>query len=331
MILTAGEGTRLAPLTDDWPKALFPIGDRPAISYIFEILKQYGIKEIVLNLHHLGDLIEKTLGDGSRYSVRLTYSQEDDLLGTGGGIRKARRFWGQEDILVVNGDNLLDLNLEKLRLFHQAAHAIATMVLKPMGTHPEYTPVYLDKDSYVEAIGGKTRPAQGYAFIGTQILSPELVKQLPPNGQACLIKDGYQKILRSRKAPGRIGGFITTGYWREISTFTSYWEANMDFLKGRMPAYFYRGRDEFTRRGLHVGRDCRIGPRVNFYSPVYLGDGCTIGGGTMLGSRVLVGAGSTVGEACRLQDVIIWPDSKIRKGSRLQDVIVTPFGKIKAG
>jgi len=329
MILAAGEGRRLAPLTDDWPKPLFPVGDRPVVSYLFELLRYYGIKDVVLNIHHLGEQIKKVLGDGSRSSVRISYSREEDLLGTGGGIRNASGFWGDEDILVINGDNLLELNLGRLNLFHQAKGGTATMVLKPMGSHQDYTPIYLDKGSYIEAIGGKPRSLPSYAFIGTQILSSGFVDHLPSRGSACLVEDGYQKILHSRNNPDRLSGFVTTGYWQEISTMRGYWEANMDFLRGKSPSYYYRGREDFTRRGLYVGKECRIGPRVNFSAPVYLGDGCEIGAGTTLGPHIMVGAGSIIGERCSLQNVIIWPKSKIRKGSRLQDVIITPFGKVK--
>ncbi|MEA1926897.1 MAG: NDP-sugar synthase [Candidatus Auribacterota bacterium] len=329
IILAAGEGTRLSPLTDDWPKPLFPVGDRPVITYLFELLKRYGIKDIVLNLHHLEDQIESVLGDGSRYSVRISYSEEEDLLGTGGGVRRASRFWKGEDVLVINGDNLLDLNLERLRLTHQATESSATMVLEPMGAHQEYTPIYMDKDSRIEAIGGQSQSSPAYVFIGTQILGSDFIKLFPAKGPACLVNDGYMKVLHSRKKNLRLGGFITTGYWREISTFKGYWEANMDFLRGKSPSYFYRGREEFTRRGLHVGKDCSIGPHVTFNGPVYLGDSCEIGTGTTLGSHALVGAGTTIGERCHLQNVIIWSGSKIRRGSRLQDLIITPFGKVK--
>ena len=329
MILTAGEGSRLSPLTEDWPKPLFPVGDRPVITYLFDLLRRYGIKDIILNLHHLGEKVEDILGDGSKYSVRLSYSREDELLGTGGGIRKASQFWQGEDILVVNGDNLLDLNMEKLFQFQQSTDSCAVMVLKPMGFHQDYTPIYLDKESRIEAIGGPKLSSAGYAFIGTQILSPAFIKLLPAKGPSCLVKAGYMKVLNSPKKNLHLGGFVTPGYWREISTFKGYWEAKMDFLKGKSPPYFYRRREEFTRRGLYVGKDCLIGPRVNFVSPVYLGDNCEIGAGTVLGSGVMVGAGTVIGEKCRLEDVIIWPNSKIRRGSRLQNVIITPFGKIK--
>ncbi len=329
MILTAGKGTRLAPLTDDCPKPLFPVGDRPIVTYLFELLKQYGVKEIVLNVHHLGDQIRETLGDGSRFSVHLSYSTEEELLGTGGGVRKAASFWGNEDVLVINGDNLLEINIGKLILYHQASDAVATMALKPLGTHSDYTPIYLDQDSNVDAIGGKKRATPGYSFIGAQVLSPAFLEYLPAAGPSCLIKDGYEKIIGSRKKDQRISGFITTGYWREISTFPGYWGTNLDFLRGRLPAYFYRWREEFTRRGLHVGKGCQLGPRVSFKPPVYLGDGCRIGEGSVLGSGLLAGAGSTIGERCHLQEVVIWPNSSVRKGSKLQDIIITPFGKVK--
>jgi NDP-sugar pyrophosphorylase family protein len=329
MILAAGKGARLAPLSADYPKSLFPVGDRPVVAYLFDLLKQCGIKEVAINLFHRGDLIEDTLGDGSRYFLRLSYSREEKLLGTGGGVRKAREFWGDEDILVINGDNLLELNLQRMVRVHIASEAAATMALRPLGSNFDYTPIYLDRKSNVEAIGGKTRPGPGYAFIGAQILSKKFIDLLPASRPGCLIRDGYQKALQGRRNPLRINGFVSTGYWREISTFSRYWEANDDFLRGRLPSYCYRGRDEFIRRGLHVGKGCGLNARNQFTSPVYLGNGCRIGENCRLGPRLLVGTGATVGDGCWLQNVVVWPKTTVRKGSVLEDVIVTPFGKVK--
>ncbi len=329
MILAAGKGTRLAPLTDDYPKALFPVGDRPVIAHLFDLFKQYGIKEVVINVHHRGDLIEETLGDGSRFSLRIEYSREEELLGTGGGVGKARKFWGGEDILVVNGDNLFEINLRRMLLAHQASESAATMALKPLGANSDYTPIYLDRDSRVEAIGSNNRTGPGYVFIGAQILSREFLELLPTSGVGCLIRDGYRKALRQRKNPVRINGFVSTGYWREISTFPRYWEVSQDFLRGRLPSYFYRGRDEFIRRGLHVGKGCVLNPRNRFTSPVYLGDRSEVGEDCQLGPRLLVGSGAAVGPRCRLRDVVIWPGTTVRRGSVLENLIVTPFGKVK--
>ncbi len=325
MILTAGEGRRLAPLTKRLPKPLFPVGDRSPLLYLFDLLREYGIKDVVLNLHHRGEEIVRYLEENNHPGTRITYSQEDKLLGTGGGIRNAQHFWEGEDVLVVNGDNLLDLNLEKLLQQHRAKGAVATMAVRPLKAGSSYTPIHLNEKSLVKTIGGKgAGPA--YAFIGVQILRPEFFDALPAKGPAHLIEDGYSKLLHSRK---KIAAYVTTGYWKEFSTFDLYWEANLDFLRGRSPAYYYRGRENFTRRGIHSGKDSRTGRRNRFYYPVYLGRNSTIGGGSTLGPLVMVGAGAVIGEDCRLENVVIWPNSKIRKGSRLKNVIMTPFGKVK--
>lgn len=329
MILAAGKGTRLAPLTGQYPKSLFPVGDRPVITYLFDLFRHNGIKEVIINLHHQGDLIEEILGDGSQFSLRIEYSREKELLGTGGAVAKARKFWGDEDILVVNGDNLLELNLRRMLLTHQASEAVATMALKPRGANSNYTPIYLDRESAVEAIGSGNRTESSYTFIGAQILSREFLDLLPATGPSCLIRDGYSKLLRRRKKPARITGFVSTGYWREIGTFPCYWEVSQDFLRGRLPAYFYRGRDEFIRRGLYVAKGCDLNPRNQFVSPVYLGDGSRVSENCRLGPRLLVGSGATIGPRCRLQGVVTWPDTTIPQESVLKNLIVTPFGNVK--
>src|SRR5690348_18126635 len=104
MILAAGLGTRLRPLTDSLPKPLLPVGGTPLIVWNLLLLQKYGIREVVINLHYLGDLIEKELRDGSAWDMSLTYSHEWTLLGTGGGIKQAQWFFGDEPFLVLNGD-----------------------------------------------------------------------------------------------------------------------------------------------------------------------------------------------------------------------------------
>lgn len=325
MILTAGKGERLLPLTRKYPKPLFPVGDRPVLFYLFDLLKEYGIKDVVLNLHHQGEALKNRLQDGSEFGLRISYSEEEELLGTGGGVKKASSFWDGEDILVVNGDNILELNLEKLLQVHRAQRPAATMVVKPRSPNQAYTPLYLAENGGVKAIGGQAEESPGFAFLGVQILSPEFLRFLPEHGPACLIEDGYRKALKAHR---KIATFTSTGYWREISTPEFYWEANADFLKGRSPAYFYRGREEFTRRGIHAGKGLELGPLINFYYPVYLGDGCRIGGGSVLGPAALVGAGASVGEGCKLRNVVMWPETEVRAHGDLHDLVITPFGKL---
>ena len=114
MILAAGKGSRLSPLTDKTPKPLLPIQGRPLIEYIVKNLAREGYHQIVINLHHLGDQIIEFLGDGSRYRVDITYSLEEELLETGGGIKKALNLLGNEPFLIVNGDIYTDFRFSDL-------------------------------------------------------------------------------------------------------------------------------------------------------------------------------------------------------------------------
>ncbi|TMA57495.1 MAG: hypothetical protein E6J80_06270, partial [Deltaproteobacteria bacterium] len=114
MILAAGRGTRLRPLTNTVPKALVPVAGRPLIEYGLLFLKAQGIEEVVINLHHLGEEISAALGDGSLYGLRLTYSPEDPILDTGGGIKKVQAFLDGGTFIVLNCDTILDLDLGAL-------------------------------------------------------------------------------------------------------------------------------------------------------------------------------------------------------------------------
>ena len=120
MVLAAGQGTRLHPLTEHTPKALVPVAGRPMIDYSLLLLKRYGIRDIMINLHHLGDQIESYLGDGKQLGLQITYSKEPELLDTGGGLLKAKPFFQDGTFIVINTDVLIDLSLSDLLAFHEA-------------------------------------------------------------------------------------------------------------------------------------------------------------------------------------------------------------------
>ncbi len=130
MILAAGLGTRLRPLTNTIPKPLLPIAGTPLIVWNLLLLKQHGFRDVVINLHHLGPMIEQALGNGSRYGLRIIYSREPAILGTGGGIKRAEPHFSGESVLVLNGDTLVELDLGALCAFHQQRDAVATLVLR---------------------------------------------------------------------------------------------------------------------------------------------------------------------------------------------------------
>src|SRR3982751_5669006 len=130
MILAAGLGTRLRPLTDTIPKPLLPVGGTPLIVWNLLLLRRHGIRDVVVNLHYLGHLIQKELRDGSMWGMRISYSQEPTILGTGGGLKQAERYFEGRPFLVLNGDTLCELDLGALRRFHEQHRPLATMVVR---------------------------------------------------------------------------------------------------------------------------------------------------------------------------------------------------------
>ena len=154
MVLAAGRGTRLAPLTDTTPKPLLPVAGQPLIEHILEFLRAGGIREVVINLHHLGQRIKERIGDGRRLGLQVKYSWEDPILDTGGGIKRAEPLLAGEPFVVVNGDSLLELRLEDVVAFHRERAAVATMVVRPDPEAARYGLIELDADDRVRRVVG---------------------------------------------------------------------------------------------------------------------------------------------------------------------------------
>ncbi len=232
MILAAGLGTRLRPITDNIPKPIVPIGDRPLIEYTLLLLANYGIRHVVINLHHLGDKIEGALGDGSKLGMRITYSREDLILGTGGGIKKVQAFLSDSAFLVINGDILIDINIDDLVKLHQRHGGIATMVLRENDNPDLYGPVKTDKDLSVRQILDKPECSdidlKSYMFAGIHVIEPEIFQYIP-DGQFYSIIDTYIEMIMKNKG---IYGYLMKGPWSDLGTIEGYIKINDDKRKG---------------------------------------------------------------------------------------------------
>ncbi len=175
MILAAGLGTRLRPLTLDRPKPLLDVHGRPLIEYNLLLLRRYGIVDVIINLHHQGDALRAALGSGDTLGVRIVYSPEDPLLDTGGAIKNAASLLGDDDFLVLNGDTIIDLPLDALLAAHRARRAAATLVLRHDPEQQRYGLVEIDGEERIRRFLG--RPAEvdtalvPYMFAGVHVLS----------------------------------------------------------------------------------------------------------------------------------------------------------------
>jgi len=244
MVLAAGQGTRLHPLTHVTPKALVPVAGRPMIEYSLLLLRHHGIHEIIINLHHLGDQIESHLGDGARWGLQITYSREPELLDTGGGLLKAKRFLDDGTFVVINTDVLIDLSLSQVIAFHNLKKAAATLVLRPDPLADQYGSMDVDGEGGIQRFlqtqisPHPSGPLTKLMFTGVQILEPRIFDHMVSHdaGQKfSTTKDTYPRMLLRRE---RLYGFRFDGFWQDLGTPSRIKEAEASLATGRARLHY---------------------------------------------------------------------------------------------
>lgn len=229
MVLAAGFGTRLIPLTNRTPKPLIEIAGHPIIWYSLRLLAASDIKDITINLHHLGDKVKQGLGDGQQLGVNINYSEETKILGTAGGIKKAIEHFGSEPFVVINGDIISDVKLKDVIASHKKSGAKITMVLRPLGPNDKYTPVR-ERDGWLVEFGKGT-----HMYTGMQILDPSVMKDVPEGGYADMVVAVYMPHLTNG---GSINAYIHDGFWAEIGTHELLKEVKQTMERQTVPLWY---------------------------------------------------------------------------------------------
>ncbi len=241
MVFAAGYGQRLRPLTEKLPKALIPVWDRPMIEYPLRLLKAAGITEIIINLHHLGKMIEDVLGNGERLDIRIQYLREEELLDTGGGLLRAKSLLDEGTFIVINSDVMIDLPLMDLVAFHQRNRATATLVLRKDEMADQYGAIETASDGRIHSFLGQ-RPVQlpdtplsKVMFTGVQIMEPKVFDYMEGTSPFSLTRVTYPKILL-RGEP--LYGFTFGGYWQDLGTPERIKEAEGKLKRGEVKLHY---------------------------------------------------------------------------------------------
>jgi mannose-1-phosphate guanylyltransferase len=241
MILAAGLGIRLRPLTNAVPKALVPVAGRPLIEYGLLWLKSQGIREVLINLHHLGDKIRAAVGDGSIYGLRITYSHEEPILDTGGGIKKAQAFLDGETFVVLNCDTILDLDISALLAAHRRNHATATLVLRPDPEAARYGILETDASGRIRRFLGQPAEVEGslseFMFTGCQMLEPHIFDLMPEEKPFSTTRETYPQMLRAGEP---LYGFIHTGPWMVVDDAEGMARATQAIISGQVRLSYLR-------------------------------------------------------------------------------------------
>jgi NDP-sugar pyrophosphorylase family protein len=288
MILAAGLGTRLRPLTRERPKAAVPVALRPACVWAARALLRAGVSDVAVNLHHMPDAVRAALGDGRVPGLTLHWSHESGrILGTGGGIRRALDLIGRGPLVVVNGDVVSDIDIALLVEHHERAGAPATLALVAHPDPSRYGTVTLH-DGYVTSIAGRRsalcpEPAHGETdtvFTGISVLASEALALLPDQG--CLVRETFFSLLAG---PAPLAGYLHAGFWSDIGAPREYLRCTLDILRGRAGALE-------PPRVLEHGR--------------LIGDNVRIGDGARVGPDVVLGHGAVVESGADLGECVVW-------------------------
>ena len=305
MILAAGRSTRLGSMGLALPKPLLPVCGYPAIAYGIELCRRAGLTDIVVNLPHHGDKIGQALGDGSRYGVRLRYSAEEELLGTGGALWKARSMFSPGPVLVLNGKIAADIDLGAVVAAHREAPqgTVATMVVREDPNPELWAPIGIDATSAVFSIRGKRadRTALGKVlprmFAGIHVVEPGLLDRLP-QGVSDVIGDANIPALL---AGNRIASLTMTGYFAEHSTPERYLAGNFDLLQN--PAFLPQA------PGPLVGVDpgAQVDQSALIRAPVRIAAGAIVEAGAVVGPLTVVCGGGRVAAGAEIARSVVWP------------------------
>ena len=218
MVLAAGFGTRLSAITRHTPKPLIKVHDRYLISYVFQALRAGGVTDVVVNLHHLGSQIKLALGDGKRFGVNIKYSEEPQILGTGGGVKNAESLIGRSTFVLINGDIICDIDLKKAIEFHRLHQAHATMVVREDRTVKNFDEIKLDRQFNILSINKRPVLASERfiprMFTGIHILEPIVFEFLRPEFSS-IIANFYQPAIEQQL---KITAYDFDGFWCDAGT-----------------------------------------------------------------------------------------------------------------
>ena len=241
MLFAAGLGTRLRPLTDTLPKCLVPVNGRPMIDYPLMLLRHYGIREIVVNVHHHAERIEEYLGDGSRFGVDIAYSREPVLLDTGGGLLGAKRFLDRETFVIINSDVLIDLRLDQVLDFHRGHEAAVTLVLRRDPLADAYGAVWTDAEGRIRKLLQHDAPCRGsgvleeYMFTGVHVVEPRIFRYMEGMERFSITRTTYPRMLARAE---RLYGFPFDGEWQDMGTLERLRGAEVRLRDGTLRPHF---------------------------------------------------------------------------------------------
>jgi mannose-1-phosphate guanylyltransferase/phosphomannomutase len=326
VVMAGGEGSRLRPLTSQYPKPLVPVAGTPVVEHILRLLRDHGITQVILTLQYLGAEIRNRLGDGSDLDMEIDYVVEDRPLGTAGSVRNAAHLL-DDTFLVISGDALTDIDLSWVIEEHRRRQSHASIVLKSVPNPLKYGVVVTEPDGRVRRFLEK--PSWGEVFsdhanTGIYVVEPSVLEDIKPDTSVDWSQDVFPAMLRRREP---LFGIVADGYWCDIGSIQSYLQANWDALEGRVRCHI-PGRREGN---VWIGEGVEFGIGVQLEGPAFIGDEVKLKAGAFINGHAVIDKYSIIDDNAKVSNTVIWPHSYIGENCRLRQSIVCRNVTIKNG
>lgn len=309
MVLAAGFGTRLQPLTHVLPKPMFPVLGRPLLSHTFDILESANITDVAVNVHHLPDFIINYFEKQKLHDLNLHFSREEKILGTAGGIKKMEGFLEGGPFILINSDIITDIKLDKVIDFHKKNNSKLTLVVRQDIFPEQYDSIKICKDGrIVHFVGASSMNIPGNTtrvmFTGIQIIEPEIFKRIP-EGQFCGTTESIFPQMIKDEVP--VYGYLHNGYWKDMGNRENYLQVNSDALDERV-----------SLKG--VSPNELNNPLI--IPPVLVDRNCQVAENSQIGPYTVIGPNCNIKSGAIIENSILWEGVTIGAGSNIKGSVI---------
>lgn len=317
MVLAAGLGTRLRPLTYEIPKPMVPVLDRPVMAHIVDLLDRHGVEQIVANLHYFPDTIRKYFGD------RIVYREEAELLGTAGGVRNCADFLADDSFLIISGDALTDIDLSRFVARHKQAGGVATLAVKRVADTREFGVVLHDSDGRITGFQEKPAPEEALSDLGNcgiYLFEPEIFDYFPDKPFVDWANDVFPALL-AQDVPFHIHEIDE--YWNDVGSLAELKDGTFDAMLGKL---HIEVEGEPIAEDVIAGEGTTLDGATLVEPPVWIGRDVKIGNDVRLQGPLVIGDGATIGDGAALKDSIVLPGTDVAAGGILIGAIAGSTG-----
>ena len=324
MVLAAGVGSRLDPLTSQVPKPLVPVLNVPVIEHIFKLLAKHGVTDVCANLHYLSEQIIEYCGTGERFGLNLTLKPEPKLSGDAGGVRFCREFLEGGTFMVIMGDLLTDADLTSIINTHKSKKALASIAVKavPNEEVSSFGVVVRNEDGFITGFQEKPKPEEALSNMistGIYIFEPEVFNYIPKEGDFGFGRQLFPQLVKEGLP---VLGIEIMNYWSDVGSIQQYRESNFDALEGLVAVDRPGTRTEIDRAEVWLGEGATIEDGCIMEGTVLIGKNSRVSRGTSLSGRVVIGDNCVIEHHAHLHDTLVWSGTRVEANAHVENSVI---------